>query len=193
MEYKIDLNISYVPSGSNLADNPSRSFNSLDTMLSGKSWSVAESYSGPHSIDLMSLDSNVMRLTDGKALNYFAPCHTPLSSGVNLFCQNVRGEGNLYVYPSFPMIFPVLKFLVEQGVACTVVVPKMNPLPIWWPKLEIYSVGSVCLVLKGEKSVVRIPTKKGFVVDLVGLRWPLFAFRLSFVKQFGHFYRLASN
>lgn len=34
MEYKIDLNISYVPSGSNLADNPSRSFNSLDTMLS---------------------------------------------------------------------------------------------------------------------------------------------------------------
>lgn len=78
MEYNIDLNISYVPSGSNLADNPSRSFNSLDTMLSGKSWSVAESYSGPHSIDLMSLDSNVMRLTDGKALNYFAPCHTPL-------------------------------------------------------------------------------------------------------------------
>lgn len=93
MEYKIDLNISYVPSGSNLADNPSRSFNSLDTMLSGKFWSVAESYFGPHSVDLMSLDSNVMRLTDGKALNYFAPCHTPLSSGVNLFCQNVRGKG----------------------------------------------------------------------------------------------------
>lgn len=57
----------------------------------------------------------------------------------------------------------------------------MNSLRIW-PKLDINSVGSVCLGLKGEKGVVRTPTKKGFVVDLVGLRWPLFAFRLSFVK-----------
>lgn len=72
-----------------------------------------------------------------------------------------------------------LKFLEEQGVACTVVVPKMNPFPIWWPKLEINSVGSVCLGLKG---VVMISTKTGFVVDLVGLRWPLFAFRLPSVK-----------
>lgn len=37
----------------------------------------------------------------------------------------------------------------------------MNALPIWWPKLEINSVGSVCLGLKGENGLVRIPTKKG--------------------------------
>lgn len=177
--YNIDLNISYVPSGSNLADVPSRSFNSLDTMLSEKSWSVVESYFEPHYVDLMSLNANGMRSTDGKALKHFTPCHTPLSLGVNLSCQNKRRKGNLYVYTSFAMIFPVLKFLEEQGVACTVVVPKMNPFPIWWPKLEINSVGSVCLGLKG---VVMISTKTGFVVDLVGLRWPLFAFRLSFVK-----------
>lgn len=129
--YNIDLNISYmyVPSGSKLADVPSRSFNSLDTMLSEKSWSVVESYFEPHYVDLMSLGSNVMRSTDGKALKHFTRCHTPLL-GVNLSCQNVRGEGNLYVYPSFAMIFPVLKFLEEQGVASTVIVPKMNPLPI---------------------------------------------------------------
>lgn len=86
------------------------------------------------------------------------------------------------MYTSFAMIFPVLKFLEEHGVACTVVFPKMNALPKWWPKLEINSVGSVCLGLKGEKGLFSLRTKKGFVVVLVGLRWPLFAFRLSFVK-----------
>lgn len=80
------------------------------------------------------------------------------------------------------MILLVLKFLEEHGVACSVVVPKINALPTWLPKLEINYVGSVCLGLKGEKGLVRIPTKKGFVVDLVGMRWPLFSFRLSFVK-----------
>lgn len=62
-------------------------------MLSEKSWSVVELYFGPHSVDLMSLDSNVMRSTDDKALKHFTPCHTPLSLGVNLFCQNKRGKG----------------------------------------------------------------------------------------------------
>lgn len=68
--YNIDLNISYVRSGSNLADVPSRSFNSLDTMLSEKSWSVVESYFEPHYVDLMSLNANDMRSTDGKALKH---------------------------------------------------------------------------------------------------------------------------
>lgn len=62
-------------------------------MFNEKSWSVVESCFGAHSVDLMSLDSNVMRSTDGKALKHFTPCHTPLSSGVNLFCQNVREKG----------------------------------------------------------------------------------------------------
>lgn len=120
-------------------------------LLSEKSLSVIESYFGPHSVDLISFDSNVMRSTDSKALKHFIPSHTPLSLGVNLFCQNVWGEGILYVYTPFAMIFPVLKFLEEQGVACTVVVRKINPLLLWWPKLEINSVGSVCLGLKDKR------------------------------------------
>lgn len=35
------------------------------------------------------------------------------------------------MYPSFAMIFPVLKFLEEHGVACIIVFPKMNGLPTW--------------------------------------------------------------
>lgn len=57
-----------------------------------------------------------MRSIDGTAMKHFTPCHTPSSSGVNVFCQNVSGEENLYVYPPFTLILPVLNFLEEQGV-----------------------------------------------------------------------------
>jgi hypothetical protein len=182
LQHNIDLHLTYVASALDLADAPSRALSSADTMLSEKSWSMVELYFGPHSVDLMSLDSNVMRSSDGKALKHFSPCHTPPSAGVNLFCQNVSGEENLYAYPPFALIFPVLNFLEEQGVACTIIVPKMIPLPIWWLKLESYSVGCICLGLKGEKGVVKIPSRKGFVLDSVGLKWPLFAFRVSFMQ-----------
>lgn len=47
VEYNIDLNISmFHQAVTLLTDSPSRSFNSLDTMLSEKSWSVVESYLG---------------------------------------------------------------------------------------------------------------------------------------------------
>lgn len=76
-------------------------------------------------MNLMSLDSNVMRSIDGKARKHFTPCHTPSSSGVNVFFQNVSGEENLYMYPPFILILPVLNFLEEQVVACTILVPKI--------------------------------------------------------------------
>lgn len=41
--------------------------------------------------------------------------------------------------------------------------------------------GSFCLGVNGDKEVVKIQSKKGFVLDNVGLRWPLFAFRVLFV------------
>jgi hypothetical protein len=34
------------------------------------------------------------------------------------------------MYSPFALILPVLNFLEEQGVACTIIVPKMIPLPI---------------------------------------------------------------
>lgn len=179
--YNIDLNIfyMYVLLGSKFVDVLFCFFNFLDIMLSEKFWLVVELYFEFYYVDLMFLGFNVMRFIDGKVLKYFILCYMFLLLGVNLFCQNVRGEGNLYVYLLFVMIFFVLKFLEEQGVVCIVVVLKMNFFFIWWLKLEINFVGLVCLGLKG---VVMIFIKMGFVVDLVGLRWLLFVFRLLFVK-----------
>ncbi|CAC5368150.1 unnamed protein product [Mytilus coruscus] len=140
--YNIDLHLKYVPSCLNDADALSRLTNTADSMLSEKSWLLVESLYGPHSIDLMSLDSKVMKLAAGVPLKHFTPWPTPCSAGVNLFSQNLRNEQNLYVYPPFVLVFPVLSLLREQGISCTIIVSEMRPLPIWWPVLKYYSMES---------------------------------------------------
>lgn len=179
--YNIDLHLAFVPSGENIADGPSRKLNATDAMLSDLAWGKIQHLYGPHSVDLMSLDSNVMKSCNGEPLRHFTPWLTPLSSGVNVFSQDLTKELNLYVFPPFGLIFPLLCLLEEQGVSrCTLVVPELKPIPVWWPKLMSYSVGSVCLGEKGEKGVMLVPSKKGFVYDSFGLSWRLLAFRVSF-------------
>lgn len=53
---------------------------------------------GPHSTELMSLNSNNMLDSSGSPLKRFTPFHTVLSSGVNVFSQNLELEKN----PCFP-------------------------------------------------------------------------------------------
>lgn len=92
---------------------------------------------GPHSVDVMSLDSNVMKYEFGKPLKHSTPHLTPLSAGViNVFSQRLENEENPYVSPPFGLIFPLLNFLKSTGVRlCTMVVPLSYRKPIWWPFL----------------------------------------------------------
>lgn len=102
---------------------------SADIKISEQSWSIVEFV--PYSVDLMSIDSNVMWSINGKSLRHSIQCHTPSSSGVNVFCQNVSGKKTcMTVYPPFSLILPVLNFLEEQDVVCTIV-SKLNHLPIF--------------------------------------------------------------
>lgn len=39
------------------------------------------------------------------------------------------------------------------------------------------------LGLQGEKGVIRVPTKKGYVLDNKGLKWALIAYRLTFSEN----------
>ncbi|CAG2192597.1 unnamed protein product [Mytilus edulis] len=176
----VDLHLSFVPSELNKADGPSRILNTADTMLSNASWVLVDSRFGPHTVDLMSLDSNVMQSVDSRPLRHFTPWLTPETSGVNVFSQDLKAESNMYVYPPYVLIFPLLCFLKEQSVSCTVVVPELYPVPMWWPMLTSCSSTSILLGARGQKGVVKAPSRKGFVVDEFGLRWPLWAFRVSF-------------
>lgn len=84
-EFNISLNLQYVQSKLNVADKPSRSISLSDCILSETSWAYVEQLFGPHTIDLMSLDSNFMEDRYGKMLRHFTQYPTILSDGMNVF------------------------------------------------------------------------------------------------------------
>jgi hypothetical protein len=177
----IDLKLVYVPSAANPADAPSRSLSCLDSMLVGAKWELVQRAFGPHSVDLMALDSNVMMSAAGGKLRHFSPFPLPGAAGTNVFAQEVEREENPYVFPPFTLITPLLKFLeVRKVTVCTMVVPLIIPRPVWWPLLSSRVVGSVKLGEKGDRETLIVPSKQGFIQDKVGLRWSLIAVRLQF-------------
>ena len=163
MRRNVDLKFSYIPSGDNPADAGSRVHTAADAKLSQAKWDLLQAWAGPHSCDLMTLDSNVMRDMKGEPLRHFTPWETPGSSGVDVFAQEVEREGNPYVFPPFIMVMPLLKFLKERGVRrCTVLVPMRRKREVWWCLLEECLVDKMVLIEKGERGALVIPTKKGW-------------------------------
>ena len=138
---------------------------------------------GPHSCDLMSLDSNAMLSKDGAILRHFTPHPTPASAGVNVFAQDVEKENNPYVFPPLSMISPLLSLLEERKVPqCTLLVPLRLNTEVWWPKLIQFSQCIKKIASQGEKAVLWYPSKTGYSLDTDGLPWDLYAFRLSFIN-----------
>ena len=77
-------------------------------MLSRKAWQELEKRFGPHTIDLMSLDSNTQIDSKGEMLRHFTPFITLHSSGVNVFAQTISAAENPYVFPPFLLVGPLL-------------------------------------------------------------------------------------
>ena len=67
------ISFKYIPSSTNPADPPSRVLSDLDCMLSRKAWQELKKRFGPHTIDLMSLDSNAQIDSKGEMLRHFTP------------------------------------------------------------------------------------------------------------------------
>ena len=96
-------------------------------MLNRNKFLLIEKKFGLHQFDLMSLDSNVMQEKDGLPLCHFTPFSTPGSAGVNVFSQTLCPSDNLYVFPPFALVLPVLNYLRSQKVKfCTMVVMMLN-------------------------------------------------------------------
>ena len=181
--HNIDLHLYYVPSKLNEADAPSRQLSLADSTLARQAWLLVESTFGPHTLDRMALDSNTMCSVDGCPLRHFTVGPSPHTAGINIFSQDITCEGNPYVFPPISMIFPVISLLKEQGTKYfSLVAPALDTVPIWWLLLQALSVGYVLFGKKGQKKVLKIPGKIGYVLGERGLRWDLVAYRLSFVK-----------
>lgn len=146
-------------------------------MLAKNAWDKIQGKFGPHSVVLMSLDSNVINDEFGKPLEHSTPHPTPFSAGVNVFSRRLENEEDPYVFPPFDLIFPLLKFLKSTGImVCTMVVPLSYPNPIWWPFLLSCRHESLVLGRKGDKNVLLVPLKQGFTPDTKDLVWDLEAF-----------------
>ncbi|KAK3713859.1 hypothetical protein QZH41_001889 [Actinostola sp. cb2023] len=135
LEYNVTASFQFIHSSCNPANFPSRTLSDKDCMLSKSAWMKVNSRFGPHTLDLMSLDSNAQKEASGNPLRYFTPHPTPLSSGVNVFAQEFPLENNAYVFPHFVIVGPLLKFLAASNSTFTIVAPKLYPLPFRWPLL----------------------------------------------------------
>ena len=133
LQFNIALSLVYVPSKGNLADAPSRALFSSDCMLSPRVWMVIEKRWGPHSVDLMALDSNTPLDAQGHPLRHFTPWPTQNSAGVNVFSQTLHHLDNAYVFSPLALIGILLRFLDSQPCPFTIVVRDPFPRPYWWP------------------------------------------------------------
>ena len=59
-------------------------FSGMDCILSERDWEQVERLFGPHTFDLMSLDTNCQHDGTGQCLPHFTHCATPSSSGINV-------------------------------------------------------------------------------------------------------------
>ncbi|VDI64552.1 Hypothetical predicted protein, partial [Mytilus galloprovincialis] len=80
-EFNISLHVHFIASADNPADKESRRMSKADAKLSDEYWRFVEDKFGPHSIDLMALDSNVMLDSNGQPLKHFTPFPCKSSSG----------------------------------------------------------------------------------------------------------------
>ena len=147
-------------------------------MLSESAWLKVDSHFGPHTLDMMSLDSNAQKDSSVNLLKHFTPFPTLLSAGVNVFAQVIQQKENAYVFPPFVLVGPVFKFLESSNVSFTIIVPQLDPLPFWWPILRSRATSWIQLGTNGDFDVLLFPSLDNLFVPRP-LQWNLFAFRLN--------------
>ena len=181
-QLNLAIDVHYVPSRNNMANAPARACSDLDCMLSEKACNSVEHRFGPHSFDLMTLDSNCQRDRSGLMLPHYSPWLTPASEGVNAFGQLIPLEHNIYAFPPFVLLGPLLKYFLDQGFqgALTLVVPDLRPRRFWWALLQSVAVDRLLLGRKGDDAVLLFPSCSTHVWLARCLQWDLWAYRCIF-------------
>ena len=180
LRQNIALSLQWVPSALNPADRPSRTWSDGDVMVSRPLWERIETIAGPHTIDLMALDSNA------QCSRHYTPFPTPCSTGTNFFAQNPchtpQGDDeNGYLFPPAFLIGPALQHIRETGATVTLLVPDIFPRPYWWPILCHSSGARYLLAQAGDPTALIWPSRThGFSKPkYMPLPWDLWAFRIT--------------
>ena len=170
MRLNLSLHLFYVSSSENPADVPSRRMSSADSKLRPALWDVVQREFGGtqgHTIDLMALDSNVMTDLSGVPLSHLTPHPSPVSSGVNLFAQDLSSDAPFmehpYIFPPIVLAGPVHRFLQSHQRSCTLVTLHVYPRKYWWPLVQRYAVKGRKLARKGDTMALLVPSRNGWV------------------------------
>ena len=181
LQLNCSLDVTYVPSGSNPSDLPSRTLSKSDATISLRTWLYIQSQFGSHTIDMFSLDSNAMTDLKGNTLTHFTPFPSPLASGrVDAFAQSYSQDERYYAFPPFCLLPCVIKFIVEKAANVTLVFPWFDLLEPWHVMIFRYASSIIPIGYKHDKGVLLYPTKKGYQKDKFGLPWTLMAANFKF-------------
>ena len=148
-------------------------------MLSNSAWEQVRRLFGPHTFDLTSLDSTCQRNRVSLHLPHFTPCATPESCGINVFAHSFPLDHNIYVFPPFILIAPLLRYLLEQDFhgAFIIVVPDLKSRRFWWALLQSLAVGRALLGVRNKGFFLWHPSQSSQGWSLRNLQWDLWAFR----------------
>ena len=171
-QLNLAIDVHYVPSRDNMADAPSRACLDLDCMLSEQTWNSVESRFG----------SNCRRDRSGLMFPHYSPWPTPASEGVNAFAQPIPLEHNIYAFPPFFLLGPLLRYFLDQGFhgALTLVVPDLRPRRFGWALLQSVAVDRLLLGRKGDDAVLLFPSRSTHFWSARRLQWDLCAYRCIF-------------
>ena len=128
----------------------------------------------------MSLYSNCQRDRIGNALPHFTTWPTRGSAEVNVFAKPLPARQNIYVFPHFVLIGPLLRYIFSHDFhdVFTLVVPDFQTRPFWWAPLQALIVDRLLLGRGGSRSVLLFPSRRSPVQWLQrNLQWDLWAFR----------------
>ena len=154
---------------------PSRALSSGDCMLSACIWKKVEERWGPHSVDLMALDSDAPNDLQGLRLRHFSPWPTQETAGVHVVSQTLHSSDNAYVFPPLAL---VASCLASQPCTFTIIVPDLFPRRYWWPVVTGHAVDSIHLGSLGDHGVLLFPSSDGQFCSRP-LDWDIWAFRVS--------------
>jgi len=120
------ISLNYVRSEENVSDEYTRQSPGLEASLNQHFFNLLWDKWGPFDWDLMASAATARKDPQGKRLLFFSRFFEELSSGIDLFAQNLTWIQNAYCFPPIPMIGMVLKFLEEQKKDCVMILPATN-------------------------------------------------------------------
>ena len=82
------------------------------------------------------------------------------AEAINIFAQNLPSDENLYVFPPFVLIGPLINFFKSMKIRLSIVVPNVSPRKFWWPIIEFYMRGPFSHWEERTKGCLDVSSKK---------------------------------